>query len=785
MVSLGDVMKTSHGFSLARAAMVGTLFFTLQHCAIDERKIHGTSEDTTLNGLSSGGTGGSPGAGGAAAGANPQDERGPQPVGLMPTTGSSNAAMGQASGARDAGVLGCADGSTEQCGPELEEGICKFGTRTCSDGVWSACIGAVLPGARDCSSAEDNDCDGQPDNTLDDVCRCSANGTQACEEHPDLDGKGSCRAGIQSCVLGEGNLTSDWGLCSGSVGPSAADSCAVAGDDSNCDGTPNSGCPCVEGQIVPCGPATDAGICQRGTSTCLNGAFGACQGAVAPARRDCRSAQDNDCDGRPDNTIDATCTCAIGAVQACGTHPGRDGFGPCNAGSQTCVAANQNATSGFGACTGAVGPAQRDSCTVLGDDADCNNSPNSGCECVGSNQPCAADPESSRCNAQGQCAPCQSNADCSLVSGGRNRCTAGVCSAPRCGDGIVQPERGETCDDSNTVNGDGCSEICVAGRAPRGGTSFASNHLCAVLPSGAVKCWGLNFAGQLGDGSISTGSAASPPGLVSVIVTAVDVALMGDSTCAALRDGTVSCWGSGFGSRPVPVSGVTGVTQIAGGDGLFCGRQTSGAVICWATDGVAQQAPGLAMITQVARGDRHSCALRSDGILFCSGGNTEGEGGRGIFGDRAETPLAATVFRDVVDVATGYRSTCVRTRASSNVQCLGERATAGSPTALPSGNAEPVTALSLGNAVKVVAGEQHMCALTADDAIRCWGTGLAVGNGDADGSATPVTVPLPGPAVDVGAGTFTSCALLQDSSVYCWGNFAVTGASGTPVLVPL
>jgi len=219
---------------------------------------------------------------------------------------------------------GCADGSSESCGPQQQQGDCKFGTRTCSNGVWGSCAGAILPAPRDCTSPEDNDCDGLPDNRQDDVCRCAVNTKQACDEHAGLDGKGPCHGGEQSCVLGPGNSSSDWGPCTGAVGPSASDSCSVAGDDSTCDGTPNGGCPCVEGQMIPCGPQTDDGICQLGTSTCQNGAFTACQGAVFPARRDCNSAQDNDCDGVADNTIDAACQCIPGQGNApCSADPSR------------------------------------------------------------------------------------------------------------------------------------------------------------------------------------------------------------------------------------------------------------------------------------------------------------------------------------------------------------------------------------------------------------------------------------------------------------------------------
>jgi len=215
----------------------------------------------------------------------------------------------------------CANGSAETCGPTRAEGVCRFGTRTCSNGVWGECLGAVLPGNRDCGSIDDNDCDGQADDTIDNVCRCPIGGSRSCGEHPGLDGKGQCQAGQQTCALASDHLSSDWGTCEGAIGPGTSDSCSVVGDDSNCDGVPNGGCTCVEGATQPCGPNTDKGICQPGISTCRNGTFGSCEGATFAGTRDCASAQDNDCDGLPDNTRDSACPCAIGEVQACGAQP--------------------------------------------------------------------------------------------------------------------------------------------------------------------------------------------------------------------------------------------------------------------------------------------------------------------------------------------------------------------------------------------------------------------------------------------------------------------------------
>jgi len=286
----------------------------------------------------------------------------------------------------------------------------------------------VPTGSRDCTSEADNDCDGQPDNVFDDVCLCLPGTVEPCNEHPGLDGRGPCRAGTRTCVAAEGNTSSDWGACEGAQGPEGADSC-VPQDDGDCDGAANEGCDCVDGVAQPCGPPNDFGVCQRGTQTCINGSFGDCVGEVFGTARDCRSNADNDCDGLADNTIEGVCQCLIGSTQPCQQHPGQDGIGRCRAGSQKCLAGQNNSSSFFGACSGSVGPAQRDACTGVNDD-DCDGFANDGCQCVSSrgNADCSSNPDASRCNgATGQCVACQSNADCSLVSGGRNVCQGGRC----------------------------------------------------------------------------------------------------------------------------------------------------------------------------------------------------------------------------------------------------------------------------------------------------------------------------------------------------------------------
>jgi hypothetical protein len=281
-------------------------------------------------------------------------------------------------------VGGCTEGATRPCGPTTVSGICKLGKFSCVSGEWSECEGAIFPAPRDCSSALDNDCDGFPDNTVDDTCQCLADTKEPCETHAGFDGHGPCHAGERSCLLAADKLSSEWGECTGAVGPVPKDSCTVKTDDSDCDGTPNGGCVCIENDVINCGPPAELGICKFGKSTCVHNAYSACVGATIATARDCSSALDNDCDGTPDNTVDAVCTCTIGEKQACGEHAELDGNGICKAGEQTCIAGVGGRTSSFGPCTGSVGPAARNCSSSV--DNDCDGTPDntvdSTCACT-------------------------------------------------------------------------------------------------------------------------------------------------------------------------------------------------------------------------------------------------------------------------------------------------------------------------------------------------------------------------------------------------------------------
>lgn len=69
--------------------------------------------------------------------------------------------------------------------------------------------------------------------------------------------------------------------------------------DTSCDTVLNPGCDCINTHTQPCGE--DEGACAFGTQTCVDGAWGACEGGVGPTDEICGNGVDEDCDGTPDN----------------------------------------------------------------------------------------------------------------------------------------------------------------------------------------------------------------------------------------------------------------------------------------------------------------------------------------------------------------------------------------------------------------------------------------------------------------------------------------------------
>jgi alpha-tubulin suppressor-like RCC1 family protein len=76
--------------------------------------------------------------------------------------------------------------------------------------------------------------------------------------------------------------------------------------------------------------------------------------------------------------------------------------------------------------------------------------------------------------------------------------------------------------------------------------SGGMNHTCAIV-EGAVKCWGANYYGQLGN---ATTTARKFPVNVSGLTAGVSTVTTGANYSCAVTAGAAKCWG-GKHLRPI------------------------------------------------------------------------------------------------------------------------------------------------------------------------------------------------------------------------------------------
>lgn len=115
-------------------------------------------------------------------------------------------------------------------------------------------------------------------------------------------------------------------------------------------------------------------------------------------------------------------------------------------------------------------------------------------------------------------------------------------------------------------------------------------HTCALNAAGGVQCWGRNDFGQLGTNQAITMSAT--PVDVFGLASGVSSISAGDRHTCARVGGTVKCWGWNFAGQlgdnsntqsptPVDVLGISTATAIAAGGFHTCALLATSGVKCW------------------------------------------------------------------------------------------------------------------------------------------------------------------------------------------------------------
>jgi alpha-tubulin suppressor-like RCC1 family protein len=366
--------------------------------------------------------------------------------------------------------------------------------------------------------------------------------------------------------------------------------------------------------------------------------------------------------------------------------------------------------------------------------------------------------------------------------------------------------------------------------SPARALALGNAHTCVLLDNGAVRCWGSNIYGQLGyanTNDIGDNETPASAGDVPLGGTAVQIATGANHTCALLDTGAVRCWGfnqegelgyahtSNIGDNETPASAgdVTlggAAVEIAAGEYHTCARLDTGTVRCWGknmhgelgysnTSAIGDnETPASAgdvtlggTALKISAGGYSTCVLLGAGAVRCWGYNNFGQLGYGntnSIGDN-ETPASAgnvSLGGNAIQISVGAQNACAVVDTGA-LRCWGY----GLNGALGYGNTNnigdnetPASAgdVLLGGAIVHVATSGHTCALLDTGAVRCWGFGsrgqLGYANtitiGDNETPASVGDVMLGVAARLIGTGGAHTCAVLDTGAVRCWG----TGARG-------
>ncbi|NIP58513.1 MAG: hypothetical protein GWM92_09495 [Gemmatimonadetes bacterium] len=291
-----------------------------------------------------------------------------------------------------------------------------------------------------------------------------------------------------------------------------------------------------------------------------------------------------------------------------------------------------------------------------------------------------------------------------------------------------------------------------------------ARHTCALDDEGRTYCWGFNGEGQLG---LAPGADVGfQPGRLPTEPRFVSLAAGSSYTCGLTGPGEVFCWGTaprGIAVAPERIGPERIFTSVESRFGHLCGITADRRVACLgrgeagqlgngahgedASSSVPVPVEGLTDVRQLALGVTFSCALGGPEGPWCWGAHDAGALG---LGGLDPGPCEA--------MATGF--TCVPVPAAVDI--------------------EPTLS-------HLVAGYYHVCGLTGDGGLLCWGdqeerqlgevespdrcVWAPPSNAERACSRIPRTVDTRGNHfVSLRAGGFHTCGLTDSGEAFCWGS---------------
>lgn len=262
-----------------------------------------------------------------------------------------------------------------------------------------------------------------------------------------------------------------------------------------------------------------------------------------------------------------------------------------------------------------------------------------------------------------------------------------------------------------------------------------TNHYCAVTSEDAVWCWGdPNALGNFAPKTSPAADRGAKPVLLSGVSDVIDVAASFTHTCVLHSDGGVDCFGLG-GAAYTRVATVPGAKHLAVGDARSCAVDEGGQVTCWGDS----FALGNGQSSLDLGGENGTAAAMSDYAAFVVG-------------------ASGSVY------SWGFEQQMLGRTTSVGIDWTPDRVEILPP------------------ALQLAASTKHVCAITLDGRLFCWGHGDegALGVGNFQDMPLPTEVGIPGPALpaQVAVSAAHSCVRTTSGHLYCWSRANTYGELG-------
>ncbi len=227
---------------------------------------------------------------------------------------------------------------------------------------------------------------------------------------------------------------------------------------------------------------------------------------------------------------------------------------------------------------------------------------------------------------------------------------------------------------------------------------------------------------------------------------------------------------------------------LSAGSYTMCAVVAGGTAKCWGPVSLSNEwtpptdVSGLSGVFSIAVGPQlnplrfgpdHTCAVILGGTVKCWGANANGQLGNNSTSDSA-TPVEVTGVSNAIAVVAGNAHSCALIYGGvlgGTVKCWGYNHDGQLGNNSTTDSKIPVSVQGLTNVLAISVGDDHTCALIYGATVKCWGLNDygQIGDGTKINRRTPVAVSGLAGAIGVAASADHTCALIYGGTAKCWG----------------